>query len=286
MIDQTAGDTDTLIVRGVSARDFDEINREREHRGRRFRLRRFVANSKILIITIPTDLHEKLHTWIWENLRQSMVQMGLRDDWNTMGSKTLRAQGNPGGDGGEGDSTGGPKPQRRFKGSWPTLVVEAGDSETLGELRNDMRLWFSMSNHQVKIVLLAKFDQNRIILEKWIEIQAPTRTGATTTRTGATTTRAAAQGILQPVLDCDQVITITRDPGVTDTDPNRFLPRSYIVTSDLRLEFDRLFLRGQEQGEGDIIISIEELQVYAGDVWQVQEEEEEEEEKDNDEEED
>jgi|SRR3569833_1182467 len=229
-----------------------------------FRFRRFSAESGILIITIPTDLHEKLHTWIWENTRDSIVQMGLRRGWNTMGSKTLRAQGHPGGDGGEGDSTGGPKPQRGNQGDWPTLVIEAGDSETLSELKKDMEWWFSTSNHQVKIVLLAKFDHgnNRIILEKWIEIP-------TAPRQGATTTPAYARAAIRLVPDRSQLITIIRNPGITDTDPNRFHPTSYTVTSGaLRLEFDRLFLRQPGQGEGDVVISVQLLQEYAGDVWQ------------------
>ena len=104
-----------------------------------------------------------------------------------MGTATFRVQGHPGGDGGdggEGDSTGGPGAQRGSEESWPTLVIEAGDSETLAELKKDMEWWFSASNHQVKIVLLAKFDydEEQIILEKWIEIQAPLRQGAATTR--------------------------------------------------------------------------------------------------------
>lgn len=189
--------------------------------------------------------------------------MGLGDDWRPIGSTTLRAQGHPGGDGGEGDSTGGPEDQRGGRRDWPTLVIEAGHSETLGELRNDMKWWFSTSDHQVKIVLLAKFDhgQNRIILEKWIEIQAPPRQGATTTRA------------VRLVPDRSQVITITRNPGITDTDPNRFEPMSYTVASGaLRLEFDRLFLRRPDQGEGDIVIGIQDLRVYAAKVWRRREE--------------
>ena len=56
-------------------------------------------------------------------------------------------------------------------GGWPTLVIAAGHSEPLDELHNDMRWWFRTSNHDVKIVILAKFDdqQQYILLEKWEE---------------------------------------------------------------------------------------------------------------------
>jgi len=53
---------------------------------------------------------------------------------------------------------------------------------------------------------------------------------------------------------------MARNPGITDADPNRFHPTSYTVTEEaLRLEFDRLFLRQPGQGEGDIIISVQDL---------------------------
>ncbi|KAK0703538.1 hypothetical protein B0T26DRAFT_731810 [Lasiosphaeria miniovina] len=47
--------------------------------------------------------------------------------------------------------------------AWPTLVIEAGFSQSLGELHIAMRRWFSMSNHEVKIVLLAKFNGTTIL---------------------------------------------------------------------------------------------------------------------------
>ena len=172
-----------------------------------------------------------------------------------MGSATLRTTlGHPGGDSG-GDSTFGPRPKRSGGRDWPTLVIEAGHSQTLEGLRRDMRWWFGASDHQVKIVLLAKFnhDQREIILEKWVEVPA-------LARQGAMTTRAAARFDQR----CSQVITITQTPNITDTDPNRLNPTSDTVTRGaLRLEFDRLFLRQPGQGERDVMIDVPQLQMYA-----------------------
>lgn len=190
-----------------------------------------------------------------------IVGMGLRNEWASMGSVTHRTTlGHPGGDGGEGDSTGGPRPQRSGGRDWPTLVIEAGHSQTLEALRRDMRWWFGASNHQVKIVLLAKFnhDQWEIILEKWVEVPVLARQGALTTRAAARYEQS-----------CSQAITITQTPNITDTNPNRLNPTSYTVTRGaLRLEFDRLFLRKPGQGEGDIIIDVPQLQMYAVRVWE------------------
>lgn len=124
---------------------------------------------------VPTSpFHESLHLDIYNEIYAEIRLMGRKLDWLHKGSATLRAHGHPGGDGGEGDSSGGPAPQRAGNLAWPTLVVEAGVSETLSELREDMRWWFSASDYQVKIVLAKLVQAERTItLEKWVEVQEP-----------------------------------------------------------------------------------------------------------------
>lgn len=168
-----------------------------------------------------------------------------------MGSGTFQTQQSHNGQRDKkGDSSGGPEPQRATKGAWPTLVIEAGYSQTLGELRQTARQWFAMSNHEVKIVLLTKFDGTRILLEKWQEVPQD--------RPGATTTWLSIQHQgPKPI----QEITITRN---TTTNPI-----SYNVTSGaLVLSFNLLFLRNPGPGEGDFVISVQELQEYAERVWE------------------
>lgn len=152
---------------------------------------------------------------------------------------------------GEGDSTGGPIPQRKGCNKWPTLVVKSGYSESLNELHNDMQWWFAASNHDVKIVILAKLERSRrmIILEKWEEEAAAARPGAMTTRRSTS---------LQPIMR--QRITIHRNEATS--------PVPYHVARDtLVLGFRLLFLRDPGPQEGDIKISIADLQWYAAQVW-------------------
>lgn len=179
--------------------------------------------------------------------------MGLRRAWRPFGSSLYRENGHPGGDVGEGDSTGGPLPYAKDLDSWPTLVIEAGDSESLPALRHDIRWWFDKSHHDVNIVLLAKFDHCRheILVERWEEERL-------TSRPGATTTRALARSPLEPLLQ--QAITIARD---TTTNPASY----NVARGALVLKFELLFLRNPGPGEGDVIISIPELQSYAEAVW-------------------
>ncbi|KAI1176068.1 hypothetical protein F4777DRAFT_597860 [Nemania sp. FL0916] len=226
---------DCLVVTDVSPADFDEINR-RERRP--FRIRRYHANTGILIISIPTRLHEALHLYLYRKYDHKLVRNGQERSWAPIGSTIFRPQGHPSGDGGEGDSSGGPVPVRRA--AWPTLVVEAGVSESLGTLRDDMRWWFSASDHQVHIVLLTKFDRpnQRIIIERWEE-ELKTRQGPTATP------QSAFNPVLTPVLR--QSITITQN---TATNPVLY----HVTSGALVLSFRLLFLREPGPQEGDFVI--------------------------------
>ncbi|KAK3358426.1 hypothetical protein B0T24DRAFT_660761 [Lasiosphaeria ovina] len=253
-IDSTTGDF--LAVINVSPNQFTEIEREQEKRRRKFRFRRYDSNSQILIITITTDIHEALHLGIYMQYHAQLVQNGTNRSWKDIGTAKFRQQGHPGGGGSQGDSTGGPRPERVGAGKWPTLVIESGYSETLPELHKDMRWWFQASNHQVKIVILAKFDdqQHHILLEKWEEeISSPQ--GAITRSRAATRSQ---NGVLNLVKR--QSITITRDETTN--------PVSYNVTRGaLVLGFRLLFLRDPGPQEGDFVLSIQDLQLYAENVW-------------------
>ncbi|KAK4038169.1 hypothetical protein C8A01DRAFT_48163 [Parachaetomium inaequale] len=244
---------DFLVVTHVSPSCFAEIERERDKRRRKFRFRRYDSSSQTLLITIPGDLHEQLHGGIYDKFTNQLARTGREDRWKSIRTATRQAQqGHPGGSEGQGDSTGGPKPERDPPGAWPTLVIEAGASESLAELHNDMRWWFSTSDHQVKIVLLVKFQRTGgvITLEKWEEESpGPPRPGATTT---------CHASLQQPVLR--QAINITRDPTTN--------PVSYNVTSGaLVFGFRLLFLRDPGPGEGDFVMSVPELEDYAKYIW-------------------
>ena len=107
-----------------------------------------------------------------------------------------------------------------------------------------MRWWFCASNHEVKIVVLAKLDRGNgcILLEKWEEEEE------------------GLQGRqAEPV--CRQHIAITRDENTN--------PVSYNVTSGgaLVLGFRLLFLRDPSPLEGDIVIDVQDLREYAEQVW-------------------
>ncbi|KAK0734839.1 hypothetical protein B0T26DRAFT_632578, partial [Lasiosphaeria miniovina] len=135
--------------------------------------------------------------------------------------------GHPGGDSGEGDSTGGLRPERIGVSNWAILVIESGYSEILLELYKDMQWWFQVLNHEVKIVILAKFDdQKKSRLHK---------------------ERSRGQnGVLSLVKR--QSIIITRNKTTN--------PVSYNITRGaLVLGFRLLFLRDLGPQEGDFVLA-------------------------------
>ncbi|KAK3356704.1 hypothetical protein B0T25DRAFT_589228 [Lasiosphaeria hispida] len=103
----------------------------------------FNIKSQILIITIPTNLHKELHKRLYNKFVRQVHDMGLKKSWRDIASATCPAQqGHSGRRGKEGDSSGGPKPEQAGNGAWPTLVIKAGVSQMLAQLRIGMRRWF------------------------------------------------------------------------------------------------------------------------------------------------
>jgi len=214
-----------------------------------------------MIITIPTAKHEGLHRVLDDCFRDDAVSMGLRREFFPIGSTTYKdkdANGNIVLEG-EGDSC--RKPASRLnEDDYPTLVIEAGWSQTLKELQEKARWWFDKSKGDVKIVLLVKssLGSNHIRIEKW-------KLAPATSRQGATTTRAATAMTPQ----CVHVVEIARAAGINNGHPNQFDPASYVVTSGpLQLEFIDIFLRQPiPPGERDLVLSNTILQEYAADLW-------------------
>ncbi|KAK2590464.1 hypothetical protein QQS21_011851 [Conoideocrella luteorostrata] len=256
-IDRTVGDS--LTVTSVSDSDFAAIKAQRNKLGQKFRFW-YQSKHHLLIVTIPTGVHESLHGTLYGHFQIALGAMGLYNEgWHYFGSTTCkgRAISGTGGDEGEGDSSGGPAPMRSSGNAWPTIVFEAGYSRTLAELRARKDWWFRASNHDVKIVVIIQFYRQGIILiERWEETRQTIQP-----RPGATTTRAAAAqngSAISPILQ--QEIKITRD---TTTNP----PSFNVVRNDLVLNFRLLFLRDPGPGEHDVIIDVNLLRTYARMTW-------------------
>ncbi|EPE03443.1 dead deah box dna helicase [Ophiostoma piceae UAMH 11346] len=257
----TDSDIDSVTVADVAPSDYAAIDEEFQARGRKTRLF-FLAEHKLLIITIPTRSHEKLHLLLYTGIEGQIQQMGLRRAWTASGATRF-----PGKDAssssasqGEGDSGGMPSPERDGEDAWPTIVVEGGYTQSLESLRAKIRFWFARSAHSVKIVVLAKAfpedkAQKRILIEQWQERDvsvAAARPGATATRLSSMLPSATLQ---QPV--CIQTINIVWAlPGV-----------AYDEASPAQRRDPEAFNVPVGPSERDIVLLDDDLQWCASKVW-------------------
>ncbi|RFU30801.1 hypothetical protein B7463_g5544, partial [Scytalidium lignicola] len=258
-IDNTANDS--LTIRGVSRTEYKKIYSRSESRGG-FNVSMYIADAKLLIITIPKGGHERVHGLLDDHILVRVVNMNLVYDWDRVGATTYCRMNNAGNidTAGEGDSARKPLSQRPGGNDFPTLVIEGGYSQSLASLRAKARWWFTTSNHHVKVVLIAKVykDNGNIVIELWKELPIQ--------RQGAMTTRASVVASMSP--QCIHTINISRANGIVPGHANIYLPGSYNVgNAPLRLLFTDLFLRNPVGTEGDIILSAANLQQFAAMVW-------------------
>ncbi|CAK7201157.1 hypothetical protein SEUCBS139899_003859 [Sporothrix eucalyptigena] len=259
---------DSVVVASTSAKQYNALCRERDARGRKFRLFYLGTQIRILIITVPTKSHEGMHYLLSTRLVVQIAQMGLNESWSSSAAATLAG---PSNSGGEADGNILPFPARAGADQWPTIVFEAGYSQSEESLRAKMNWWFQASNHNVKIVVLAKaFPQT---LEKRLKIEQWQERSVEAVRSGATATRrstAAAGAALQPT--CLQTINISWAglvPFHEATLAQVADRQQYnVVRAPLVLEFGLVFLRpAVGPGEHDFEFPTEFLQRYAARVW-------------------
>ena len=208
----------------VQRRHACRLYRNKKGRTRRDRRVRFLylADEKFLTVTIPTMVRKTLHVQLSTEITLEIVAMDLFDSWATLEATKYQQRQNSG----EGDFAGCPLPKLQ---EWPTLVIEAGYSQSWASLHTKMRWWFTASKEQVKIVLLAKFEagHNKIVLEKWKPAAILPRPGATATRSSSTH---------EPRRE--QLIVIQQEPTANPANPAPYT----VHGGGLVLKFNDLFV--------------------------------------------
>ena len=126
----------------------------------------------------------------------------------------------------------------RVAKDWPTLVFEAGISESLRRLRMDAAWWLMNSKGDVNIVIVISLHraQATIQIEKW--------------ELGPVRIRTRSE---QPVPTKTQEIIISTD---------------HFDGAPLVLEFQKIFLRPAILPERDFTFSAQELSIWAADIWE------------------
>ena len=150
----------------------------------------------------------------------------------------------------EADSAFRPYSFRPTKTDWPTIVFEAGLSESLRRLRLDAKWWLTGSGGDVKTVIIisVKPVQSILHIEKWELAPVVARTRPNTRAFSTLNNPQPPPQVPTQI----QVITI---------DPNT------VTGAPLVLEFAKIFLRPAVPPETDVIFTAQELSILAARIW-------------------
>jgi hypothetical protein len=228
-----------------------------EFPSRRGRLFFYSAEHEVLIIQLPlSEIHEYLHRTLDKEITHQMSE-DLYREISAYGSATyyMRKSGIVTA-AGAGDSSLGLK-DRRKNDRWPTVVIEAGWSQSRVALVAKAHWWFEASNRAVKIVLLIIASPLQIQVEKWKTNPLPHSSAAP----GRPNTRLFQATNLYPKVH-PPVLTVNRASANTPSNDYR------VISSPLRLEFRDVFLRNPGPPEGDILLGESFFRSYAEEAWE------------------
>ena len=153
------------------------------------------------------------------------------------------------------DSTYKPRCRDR-QDDWPTIVFEAGLSESLTDLRRDAQWWLANSRGEVKIVIIISIvkAEKSLWIEQW-NISSFDRPGPAT--------RAFLNVI--PVPTKIQELTVIQNPSIPHLPGT--IPIYAVTGAPLILEFEKLLLRAPVPPEGNVILTEADLQAWAEEFW-------------------
>jgi hypothetical protein len=120
---------------------------------------------------------------------------------------------------------------------WPTILVEAGWSEPMAKLKQDILFWLRESEQQVKVALTIQVTRREsVTIKQWVLDE---------------TTRSSVKPIQT------MHITRNRDPRLNQ----------HQISGSMRIPFEDCFLRAKRGNESDFVLSNEDLTELAEAVW-------------------
>ena len=229
-----------LVFQPVTKADRAKIESTRSSIGGHTRMTHY-TDSNLLIIKMPTLKHESAHLRLGTKLMLKVVNMGIPEDMLCPcgGTKYPGRVSSK-----EGDSS--YKPSSREKETdWPSIIFEAGYSESIQHLRSSARWWLENSQGEVKIAVIISIHpaDKRLHIEKW---------GLASPDQGRPATRGTQVQTLIPTQM--QEVTILPNNAISGSLP-------------LVLGFQDIFLRPAIPPESDVTFTAEDLLNWAEAFW-------------------
>lgn len=197
-------------------------------------------SKEIIAKLMLLPAHETPHLLLIDDIREKTREMGLdRRELAPMGHTTYRG----GNTARQGDSVVKPAQARNKADDWPTLVIEAGVSESLAQLRIDAGWWLTNSKGDVRIVIIIAIHRQaeKFIIEKW-QLISP----------DITRTHSQSNGEFRTPWSTTS-ITISRTTS----------SNSLVASDDLVIEFSELLLRPPVPPESDTVLTKNDLEDWA-----------------------
>jgi hypothetical protein len=258
-----------LVFRGVTKDNLTQIDHQRTSIGKHTRITYYADTDRLVIKLMPSGEHEAAHISLAYEVNDKLRGMGLpKQSLYGLGSKRFVGRNSSK----EGDSTYKPLCRTR-KDDWPTIIFEAGLSESLTRLRLDAQWWLTNSGGEVKIAIVIAIvpAQKSLRIEQWC-LSPPLRPGPVTravTRaaiTAATTAATTAHPNANPPVPMKiQELTVIQDPPLSPLPGT--IPTYTVTGVPLTLEFEKLLLRAPVLPEGNVIFTAADLQAWAGLFW-------------------
>jgi len=194
---------------------------------------------------MPRPIHEIAHNWLFLEIWEWVVKLGLKEDCQPVGASTYEATGNRKK---EGDSGIRPDPPRKYGNSFPTLAIETGNSQSYPRLLKDKDWWFdnsppSMPQGDVKVVIIIKVDSSskRILLEQWHRSHES----------------ASQRVIIKP--NSEKAFSIKKEDWQTHW---------VVEGASFKINFEDIFLRPKKRRERHFILNEQDLAKLAIFCWQ------------------
>ncbi|KAK3364020.1 hypothetical protein B0T25DRAFT_529010 [Lasiosphaeria hispida] len=170
-LDQGTSTQETLIYYNATTSHLDALHSTDPDRNYPGRITFFGDEIGLVFFKMLQAVHEDAHHRLFLEIRDILVLMGLGNNCVSVGSATYKGIGTQQK---EGDSGIRPDPPRSAGNQFPTLVIEAGNSESLPQLHKEKDWWFDNSPPDqpeggVRIVLVVKVYRltKRIVVEQW-----------------------------------------------------------------------------------------------------------------------
>jgi hypothetical protein len=242
-----------LIFLRVTKDHLAQIDHQRAQIGKDTRITYYTDTHELIIKVIPLQLHETAHLSLGEEVKDKLRGMQLP-------TRRCRAPNSSK----EGDSSYRPQ-WCRSGDDWPTIVIEAGLSESVRRLRADARWWLTHSGDQVNIIILIKIVRERksLQIEQWC--MSPPTGLRPITRANANANPNAIANATRLIPTKRQELTVIHDPPIPPLPGT--IPTYTVTGAPLILDFDKLLLRAPVPPEGNVIFTAADLQGWAQYLW-------------------